>query len=129
MNKDKFDKAVEYLTKNPDEIEVLWNEPHLPYGVLFGFVSDVDPYDEGIDSWCGCLTQIKHVPETYSAALNLEESEILNDAIRSDERIPDWTGIRSEHLPIFAQWQRALHKLYDGRLTILECIEEATASS
>ena len=53
---DKYDKAVQYLTKHPDEIMQAWRFPLTENaGCLFNFAGDVDRYGE----YCGCLTQVK----------------------------------------------------------------------
>lgn len=53
---------------------------------------------------CFCLTAVRNI------GVGAETRE-LSDAIRSDKRIPDDERlIRSEHLPVFAEWQRRLDK-------------------
>jgi hypothetical protein len=99
--KDKYDKAVAYLTKHPYEILHAWQHPEdAPGGCLFLFAGETDGYGER----CGCLTQ---VADKNSRA----QTPALTKAIRADARIPkgpQW--ITAKDLPVFAEWQRRLDK-------------------
>jgi hypothetical protein len=65
------------------------------------------------DKKCGCLTQIRNgTSQAYCP--------ILTKAIAADERIPKTEPyITPEHLPLFAEWQRAIDKFRKtGKLTV-----------
>lgn len=93
MEKDIYDKAVEYLTAFPECIHDSWNN----WGPLFRSVSDD-----------GCLTQIRD-------GRHRETSGIVQE-IQMDERIPKKArDIKPEHLPVFAEWQRRIDEgFHDG---------------
>jgi hypothetical protein len=98
---DKYDKAVQYLTKHPGEILMAWQRPRVERGgCLFQFAGDTDKYGEQ----CGCLTQVKD-------RISRAQTPALTKAIRADVRIPkgpQW--ITAKDLPVFAEWQRRLDK-------------------
>ena len=128
---DKYDAAIEYLTRNPDEIREAWGSPR-EYegrgGELFGFVgpdwgSNNNRYDVrgDVSGTCGCLQQIR-------LAYKSEEVEYMNELdstdmalsywprqwarIAMDRRLPwDEDKIGVEHLPVFAEWQRKIDDL------------------
>lgn len=112
--KDKYDEAVDYLTKNPEEIYQCWNHP-ISYraGALFLPVSDKLPASpntvdllprRGDGLMCGCLTMVR-------AGLKVAWTDELTEAIRGDARIPKTPeSIKPEHLPVFAEWQRRIDK-------------------
>ncbi len=91
---DKYDLAIEILTRNPEKIREAWNNPHTDdAGCLFMFAH----YSSG------CLTQIRRDPETYMGAIS-QSAEIL-----ADGRIPKYPAkITVDSLPVFAEWQRRL---------------------
>jgi hypothetical protein len=99
--KDRYDKAVAYLTKHPDEIIHAWRNPEgEPGGRLFQFVGTTDGYGES----CGCLTEVKD-------GIRRAQTPALTKAIRADIRIPkgpQW--LTAKDLPVFAEWQRRLDK-------------------
>lgn len=103
--KDKYDLAIEYLTKNPDEILDSWsmiaeNETGFP---LFQFAT---VSGEPGDFEYGCLTQIRNLDHPFHA-----ETPELTEAIRADNRIPrTHRELAVEHLPVFAEWQRKLDR-------------------
>jgi len=101
---DKYDKAIDYLTENPDQIWNSWNEPHsYPQGCLFMYVSKTEHTANNI----GCLTTIRRNDGFGKVACTPE----LTEAIRADERIPKGArDIKVEDLPVFAEWQRRLDK-------------------
>lgn len=106
---DKYDKAIDYLTENPDEIIRAWCDGgdfvDAPGACLFVMCSPANethvPWGDG--NWCGCLTQIR---EYATVAAWTPE---LTDEICADEGIPKTEDdITVEHLPRFAYWQRRL---------------------
>jgi hypothetical protein len=108
--KDKYDRAIEYLTEHPEKIEEAWNAaPVRPDEV----VDDVRRVD---DERClfavtamgfGCLTQVFC---EFHEAPNPE----LTEAIRADHRIPKCVEyITPEDLPVFAEWQRRIDAMYE----------------
>lgn len=101
MTKDKYDKAVEYLTKHPDEIHFAWNRPHTARGgCLFQYAQNTDSTTE----FCGCLTQIR-------GGFEVAQTPELTEAILRDIRLPcDEDDITVDDLPIFAEWQRRIDK-------------------
>jgi len=119
--KDKYDEAIEYLTRNPDQICRAWDATwsHVA-GCLFrpASASTTDPgrgipwpLDRTGSFQCGCLTTIRlGEPGKYGHAV-LAETEDLTKEIRADERIPKTIKeVTVEHLPVFAEWQRRLDK-------------------
>lgn len=103
-SKDKYDIAIEFLTKHPEHIENAWffpapnkleevNQAHC----LFQVVGDCNNF--------GCLTQIKYYAQAYKAC-----TPELTEQIIADERIPNSHLIKVTDLPIFAEWQRRLDK-------------------
>lgn len=112
--RDKYDEAIEYLNKHPEEIEHAWMEcgwkgeplrDH-PAHCLFAVANKTGklPNFQG-NGTCGCLTQIRfskgHVAETKS----------LTAAIKADLSIPEVIkDVTIHHLPIFAKWQRRLDR-------------------
>ncbi len=124
--KDKYDKAVEHLTENPENIGSAWLNPagEGQGGCLFTVVA---PLDVKADPWpkrpdgrkCGCLTTIRNAgkvpyidgggsPHKMPA---LAWTDDLTERIQADERLPKLpTEITVQHLPIFAEWQRRIDK-------------------
>jgi hypothetical protein len=102
---DKYDEAIEYLTKHPNDIYASWGSVDVERGgVLFMFAARDSENGLDNDTPCGCLTQIR------AGYLDAETSE-LTERIRADERIPkEAEEIKVEHLPVFAEWQRTLDK-------------------
>ena len=99
---DKYDVAIKYLTRRPNEISRAWNyiTSH-PAGCLFQYAGN-----EMDDCHVGCLTMIRTAPGSYCAA-----TPELTKAIAADERIPLRSrDTKVEHLPVFAEWQRRLDK-------------------
>lgn len=97
---DKYDKAIKYLTENPNQIHEAWN-CHVQDekgGQLFKFAT---MKDEDLDTECGCITQIRS--DDYESGFG----NLVTEQIRGDSRIPrDEFDIRVEDLPVFAEWQR-----------------------
>jgi len=105
--KDKYDRAIEYLRKHPDQIESAW-----AYGgnirahCLFKYVTPTGRpgvCKDGVRS-CGCLTTIKS--DDFVAF-----TPQLTKLILKDRRIPnniDRVGVSD--LPVFAEWQRRIDK-------------------
>lgn len=102
---DKYDRAIEYLTKHPDRIFDAWTEPckrrdrAAQAHCLFQYV--------GNGPHAGCLTQIRHWASDRKAY-----SPELQAAIVKDKRIPsDPFKVRVKHLPVFAEWQRKIDEM------------------
>lgn len=102
---DKYQKAVEYLTRYPEQIGGAWSEPlSHPSGCLFQFVTPSGKCQHDLYGLAyGCLTTIRdgfqaHTPE-------------LTAAIRADKRIPKCSSlITPRHLPVFAEWQARIDR-------------------
>lgn len=99
---DKYDKAIEYLTQHPGEIDSAWTSPFRHKGgCLFTLAATKEALNE---RWFGCLTTIRGHGDTA-------ETRELTEAIQADERIPKFSrDIKIEHLPVFAEWQRRIDK-------------------
>lgn len=109
---DKYDEAIEYLTKNPKEIFNAWMEPdkHVA-GCLFVFAAPEGEYGDGT---AGCLTMIRKKESDFVIGSDGKIDEDLTRQIRGDERLPDCSGnIEVDDLPVFAEWQRRLDKELD----------------
>ena len=128
---DKYDKAIAYLTMNPEHIYDAWNDPaewEGQGGELFGFVgpnwkSNANSYNVRgeINGTCGCLQQIRfaYKQEEVPTMFDLEDSHMTLSywprqwaRIAMDRRLP-WNEeeIGVEHLPVFAEWQRKIDEL------------------
>jgi len=128
---DKYDEAIAYLTRHPDEIHDAWGNPGAYEGrggELFGFVgpdwsSSSNAYNVRgeVSGYCGCLQQIREAYENeevdYMSELK-DTSTTLSfwprqwARIAMDKRIPhesDEIGV--EDLPVFAEWQRKIDDL------------------
>lgn len=104
---DKYDREIKKILESEKPNKTIGE--HWSMGTdLFEFVSDnVTKFDGAA---CGCLTQIKY--DRKSAWKNNKVDEKLTAEIREDKRIPKQGGIRAKHLPLFAEWQRKIDKLY-----------------
>lgn len=100
---DKYDDAIEYLTKHPDRIRECWRNPsRTDAGCLFAFITPDGWHASVGGKACGCPTLIR-ADATFSPAWTPELTEI----IRNDERIPKHEAhITVESLPAFAEIQR-----------------------
>ena len=125
--KDKYDRAIEYLTENPDDIYEAWGNPSEWEGCggeLFGFVAPdwkdnhsvvYDTRDVGVGT-CGCLQQIRQDKvnggDGKSGDMCMSHWPRLWENIARDERIPsDADDIGVEDLAVFAEWQREIDAL------------------
>lgn len=117
---DKYDRAVEFLTQNPQMIEEVWDRAKAgshPESLKnnFNFSDEMiqatclftsaskDPYDVRY----GCLTEI-HSKKVCSSTAQTPE---LTRAIVEDDRLPsNGADIEVNHLPVFAEWQRRIDK-------------------
>lgn len=105
--RDKYDEAIEYLTKHPEEIVLAWYERHTsekqhPAHCLFAMASKTGLSDSGPPT-CGCLTQIR------GDGRHIAETEFLTAEIKADLSIPSSIDdVTVHHLPIFARWQRRI---------------------
>lgn len=105
-----YDEAVEYLTRNPDEIMPAWFRPavHLA-GRLFYFAGthgrgQVRPDGQS----CGCLTMIR-------GDNSVAWTDAITKAIRADDRLPERScGFQPHHLPAFRDWQTYLDSAIRG---------------
>lgn len=106
MADDRYDHAIDYLMRHPEQIEFAWQfcNTHVA-GCLFQYVHGRKCKSRKCIH--GCLTMIRSQYHEYCNAPN----EKLTTAIRADTRLPtDVNEIRLHHLPIFAEWQRKLDK-------------------
>ena len=102
--KDKYDVAIEYLCKHPREIRKAWGNPDKhTEGCLFQFA---EKNSDEIESECGCLTMIR----SHKFAVVVGRPDLTKE-IRNDDRIPNGpSGITTDNLHVFAEWQRRLDK-------------------
>lgn len=111
---DAYDKAVEYLTDNPNRIHQAWVDGYLggpeddgmeacPGNILFGAV------DKDRHSCRDCLTILKRNGTDFTDIdLDQFKSNII-DEILNDVTIPNYQGgVNESNLPRFAYWQRRL---------------------
>lgn len=108
---DKYDAAIEFLSKHPDLIMASWYDIPLSdrkdiinaHSIAHCLFQRCGPAD------CGCLTTIRGL--YYAGNYPFAATDELTEAIQNDERIPhDERYIEVSHLPIFAEWQRRLDK-------------------
>ena len=92
---DKYDEAIQYLTKHSNEIYDIWADPQdHSAGCLFQFVADG-----------GCLTQIR---KNFNM-MKSDDYPDISKQISLDESIPCHPqDIKVQSLPHFARWQRIL---------------------
>lgn len=92
---DKYDEAIQSLTRQPGLIRHAWNFPTTtPEGCLFDYCGE------------GCLTQVKG----GGAKAFTQE---LTEQIKADRRIPGHPfDIKVTDLAVFAEWQRKIDKEY-----------------
>ena len=108
MIKDKYDKAIEFLTECPDQILNAWDYPEIhEAGSLFQYVAmSSSDYISESGGNIGCLTMIKKDPGFFVA-----KTKILTEEIIKDERMPDDANkITVDSLSVFAEWQRRIDK-------------------
>lgn len=128
---DKYDRAIEYLERNPHNIHDAWGNPETYEGrggELFGFVgpdwkSNANSYDVRgeVSGTCGCLQQIRqaYASEEVDYMSDLTDTDMALSfwprqwaRIAMDRRLPaDDNEIGLEHLPVFAEWQRKIDDL------------------
>lgn len=119
--KDKYDDAIEMLTRDGDDVDEdgrdftdrvvdAWSDagsegPGCLFQTVGSRVADAAPrFGHPV---CGCLTQIRNVPSEYIACTPELTAEIL-----ADERIPkNPRRITPDDLEVFAEWQRKLDAL------------------
>ena len=112
-SENKYDIAIEFLTKNPNLIELAWcvptedADPDVAQAhCLFQFVSKSGNSEADFDRGepCGCLTQIRS--GGYNAV-----TERLTRAIHVDTRIPSNIYFTTpQDLPVFKEWQERIDK-------------------
>lgn len=116
--KDKYDRAIEYLTENPHMIGHAWQRPRFnaEAGCLFQFATPTGTSAEYETENTGCLTMIRQYSYEMSAlGKDGKPDPVLTGMIRSDHRIPrHMEEIKVEDLPVFAEWQRRLDILIRG---------------
>ena len=105
---DKYDRAVAFLTENPEQIDDIWSNPtDHEAGVLFQFCSkegDLRGHSDTYEQSCGCLTEV-------ASGRWPAQNEKLRAEIMADDRIPKRAShITVSTLPVFAEWQRRLDK-------------------
>ena len=109
---DKYDEAIAYFTKYPEEIGEAWavgHKHHCLFQMTCGHVcrmDDDEDEDECYPAQCGCLTMVRENNGYWKAP-----TDELTDEISRDQRIPrKREDIRVSDLPVFAEWQRRLDK-------------------
>lgn len=109
---DLYDKAIEYLKSNPDQIMLSWDDPKSHFtGILFQAVTPDGYASESPDGFmCGDICQIKAL-DAHAWTSELQE-EIAKDPnipvlFASNNKIPK---ITVHNLEIFANWQRKIDK-------------------
>ena len=108
---DIYDKAVEYFTEHPNEINDAWNWPTTfkntegeQIGLLFKHLGG--SHKDSEDTECGCLTQVKFDMGCYPMIDGVKDVEFY-DLIKADDSIPtSGTQIEVSHLETFAKYQR-----------------------
>ncbi len=108
---DKYDKAIDYLMRHPNEVKEAWScPPEHPAGCLFEFACRREVL-RGFNNY-GCLTMIRRV--AYPSDVwqsSVAETPELTEAIQADNRLPMHVDeIQLHHLPVFAEWQRRLDR-------------------
>lgn len=88
-NQATYDECIEYLTKNPDRIRLIWNKPSSRYGRIFSFLGCNRSPDNFYEIQSGCPTMIKssHQASPYSIKLFAINEEITNEVL-NDPLIP-----------------------------------------
>lgn len=113
--RDKYDRAIEYLTKHPEDLFMSWLFPERnTAGCLFAMASKTGGNVPGV----GCLTTIKNGTDYDGVDRVVEGRPDLTQRIRDDPRIPvtsssarrDKFSIPAESYLALAEWQRILDK-------------------
>lgn len=118
MMPDKYDDAIDCLTRAPSEIPEAWGEIRRhPAGCLFQLAWNKDAERAWpVGRECpACLTQIRG-DDIFCDDRDrwIAQTPELTKAIKADERIPsEPTEIEVSDLPVFAEWQRRLDKELD----------------
>lgn len=100
---DKYDEQIERLTANPRAIRSEWFAGRGLFRFA-GVEEEGEPAEDGI----GCLTMIREEPDRYRAA-----DDDLTRRILGDARLPDDPSkITPDHLPIFAEYQREMDRMW-----------------
>lgn len=95
-----YDKQIEELTKNPDQIKSDWFKGE-------GLFKYINPNNYDINN--GCLTRIRLKPDFYKAIINGKNNEELVQEIAKDDRIPKYSkDITIESLQVFKEWQEKI---------------------
>jgi hypothetical protein len=96
----KYDKAIKYLTENPDQITNAWGWPrqHVA-GCLFAFLGPA-----GTNMEAACPTMIKGGDNSFQNKLDkfVRAMNIPNNCF----------GIKVEHLPVFKTIQEEADRVY-----------------
>ena len=115
---DKYQKAVKYLERHPDEITEAWFNPNKHVaGCLFqyanktGLSQDLPDVNGAVCSQ-GCLTMVRCPTNGCEIKTRwVAETPELTEAIQADTRIPDRRDyINVTNLHVFAEWQARLDK-------------------
>lgn len=117
----KYDEAIEYLTRHPYEIEEAWRQPfnHLAGDLFLPIGPEMELMDYFYDpeyETCGCLTQVKsgvRYDDDPDSTAKAYQNEELTQEIRSDPRVPSRVeDITLESLPIFKEYQEKADIIY-----------------
>ncbi len=116
---DRYDRAIEFLTRNPGDIYRCWSSANSDDEKTSLFLYATEN-GNNIDDRCGCLTQIRDVSDGYSLSVVYDRDTDLairlTGEIHNDERIPKKSeDITVDSLPVFAEWQRRLDVLIRSR--------------
>lgn len=110
--KDKYERAIEYLTEHPEEIYMSWGSAPVrgSKAEVRGVLNQRCLFAAtGPD--CGCLTQVRTTDVDFAMRAPTLE---LTEAIRADRRIPSGEeDITVDDLPVFAEWQRKIDAMYE----------------
>ena len=93
-----YDEQIEYLTKNPEDIERHWLKAKGLFKVI------------GKESGAGCLTTLR-IGCGHAFIKGVLDNDLRTE-IANDERIPKSASeITVEHFPVFKEWQEKIDKL------------------
>lgn len=108
--KDKYDIAIEYLTKYPNEMYTAWGNPDAhEAGCLFQYATrKYGPENTPLS--IGCLTMIRDSNKLQTMYCEAETQQLTRE-IKADKRIPDRISkVTVDDLSVFAEWQRRLDR-------------------
>lgn len=125
---DRYDEAIEFLTRYPDELEEAARNPgeNPIAGCLFANAGQnlYSYLKQPNGRWLGDPVAIHGDPEHYTA-----EDDGLTQVIIADDRLPRTSALLElSHLPVLAEYQRRFDKWWNRKFKTLQPIDDGVES-